>query len=120
MRRGAILLHLKGQFMALTILRKTQPFHVSGDPHLHVRGLAAFTTTAANGDLDCAHKSLQSIQLQPIGAVASDEPLYVDEAAAVADGMLTRPSAGTLTIARTGAAKTSGLVFSFEYTGLAG
>lgn len=85
--------------------------------YLEISGVFQFNAADANGLLDCRIQNVEEITLTPIGPVAADESLYVDNAADVVGGMIKRPAGGQLTIARTGAAKTAGLLVAYRYRG---
>jgi hypothetical protein len=74
-------------------------------------GTFKFSTTDANGELSVNMHYVESVLLTPVGVPATDEQAYVDEA--FSDGGLVVPSTGTITVARTGAAKTSNLIYSY-------
>jgi hypothetical protein len=81
-----------------------------------VSGTANFSTTDATGDLDCGGLLVvESVQLTPMAAPATDEHLYVSEA--MADYKITVPADGKIAIGRTGASKTSALPFSYTLRG---
>jgi hypothetical protein len=87
--------------------------------YTEVNGIAQFNAQDASGELNCLLQNVEDFVAFPIGPVAADESIYLDEAAQVnADSlMISRPASKTVTVTRTGAAKTAGLYFAFRYRG---
>ena len=85
----------------------------------YVEGIGQFNAQDASGSIDCVLQVVEGFQAFPIGPVATDESLYLDNAADVVAASLTikRPASGSLTLTRTGAVKTAGLMFAFRYWG---
>lgn len=104
--------------MALTIKGfRERAVQAGQNGYVEVSGLAQFSTTDANGGLDCRLQNIEEAEVFPLGPVAADESLYIDNVADIVGSMVKRPASGQLTIARTGAAKTNGLYFFFRYRG---
>lgn len=86
-----------------------------------VSGIAQFSTTDASGDILCPLRVIEEVSITPIGPVATDETIYLDEAAQINTALpklkIVRKAAKTLTVTRTGAAKTNGLMFAFRFRG---
>lgn len=80
-----------------------------------VWGTFAFTTTAASGTLKLPVRQLESLVITPCGTPASDE---VVSGPANTSGVVDASSGVTIT--RTGASKTSGLVCSYIGVGFEG
>jgi hypothetical protein len=101
--------------MALTIQGEIQqgviPMGYSAKKIQH--GQFAFNAQDANGELKVNMHRVEALILTPLGVVATDESVYVDENALAKDGGMVVPAGGTLTIARTGAVKTAGLKCSY-------
>lgn len=104
--------------MALTVSNfKERAIKTGQAGYTEVSGVAVFSTTDASGELPCRINRVEEFSYTWIGTPASDEVLSVDEAAQLNSGVVVRPSGGTITLKRTGAAKTSGLAFFFRYRG---
>jgi hypothetical protein len=104
--------------MALTVSNyKERQVHAGQNGYHEVSGVAVFSTTDASGELPCRFNRVEDFSYTWIGAPATDEQIYLDEAAQLKSGVVVRPATGTLTVARTGAAKTSDLAFFFRYRG---
>jgi hypothetical protein len=97
----------------LNVKQRSQIIVGHGGGHLEVWGIAQFSTTDANGDIEAKGKLIEDFQLTPLGVTNTDENLYLNNGAPV-DGFIVRPATGLINIARTGT-KTNGLWFSFRY-----
>lgn len=104
--------------MALTVQATGKSIRLPGYDGCQVeRGVLAFTTTDATGELPVKMRQVQGITLTPVGsAPATDEVPYVDET--FKDGICTVPATGTITIARTGASPTSGQQYAYTVWGV--
>lgn len=77
-------------------------------------GQFQFSTTDATGSLKLNLSKLEHIAIQPTGTVATDETVTPPQ---IPIGGLVVDSTGTITVSRTGAAKTSGLICSYHAIG---
>lgn len=77
-------------------------------------GQFQFSTTDATGSLKLNLSKLEHIAIQPTGTVATDETVTPPQ---IPIGGLVVDSTGTITVSRTGAAKTSGLICSYMAVG---
>ena len=96
--------------MAITVLHQ----QITKLPHNNLITITGqFSTTDATGTIpiNSSMKLAIPVGIVAIGTPASDEILSVSEAAHVAKGVITIASS-VITIARTGASKTSGLIFA--------
>jgi hypothetical protein len=81
-----------------------------------VRGVGTFNSTDATGTLAIPLEYVLCGQLTPIGTVAGDENLSI-VGTPNSLGRINRSADGTITIQRTGAAKTAGLKFFYDLEG---
>ena len=103
-------------FVASSIKQKIRRIH-GQNGHTRIDFVAQFNLLEANGDIDCLLPRVEGYQINTIGPAATDEQVYLDEAAAFADGVVKRPADGKLTFTRTGAAKTNNLIVCGSYWG---
>lgn len=90
--------------------------HTGQNGYMEAKGTAKFNDLDAAGTIPCLLNRVDNFQITAVGPVATDEALYLDEAANFAAGMVT-PVGGVLNVGRTGAAKTNDLIVAFRYTG---
>lgn len=89
--------------------------HAGQRGYRELRGIGAFNLTDATGTLSVPGMNfIDSVQLTAMGSPAADEILSVTDT--ITSGRIA-PTSGAITIQRTGAAKTSGLKFSFVIRG---
>jgi hypothetical protein len=81
-----------------------------------VRGVGTFNAQDASGTLPIPLEYVMVGSLQPIGTVAGDEKLSI-VGVPNSLGRINRSADGTVTIQRTGAAKTAGLQFFYDLEG---
>lgn len=79
-------------------------------------GHFVFSTTDASGNLPVKMTRVEAIYALPIGAPATDEQLYIN-VTADGEGGFPVASDGTISLARTGASKTSALGYAYFVIG---
>ena len=105
--------------MSLAINGLTQQGVWPGQPgKKYQSGNFTFNSTDANGELKVNMHQVETVLITPIGAPATDEHVYCDEATLAKEGRIIVPATGSITIARTGASKTSGLKCSYLVIGV--
>ncbi len=104
--------------MAITQISPWQPERIQAGQNGRVKmtALFAFSTTDASGTIPTPLKMLDDWCIHALTAPAADEQIYLTEISHLVKGYIVVAS-GVLTITRTGASKTSGLVFKIAVWG---
>jgi len=106
--------------MALTIVNKNatpilRQVHAGGNGYLEEEGVFAWTTTDVTGELPTSLRNITNVTFTNLGAASADEFCSLDESPT--DGIIARPSTGTLTVVRAGASPVSARKVAYKLRG---